>query len=163
VSQTPDTCREKCRKLRHSRVASLPLRTERLVFSQLPGSRSEPGFGSGGAPCLGVEATRYWNMVYSRRGELTSASAPSAVQSSPMLPAQSFRLDLLVRELLRRPRGSSSRPARAERTPGAALALLSPAFPPRPELLHETMPPPARQSSRYGSSAHGSREAENRQ
>jgi hypothetical protein len=108
-----DTCREKCQKLRHPSIASSPLKAECPVFSQLPWSQEERGFGSGGAPCLGVEATIYLKIVYFRRAEALSASAPSAVQSLPTLPAQPFRPDPPDPELLRQPSRSSSSPARA--------------------------------------------------
>jgi hypothetical protein len=54
------------------RIGSSPLKAECPVFSQLPWSQKERGFGSGGAPCLGLEATRYLKIVYSRRGEVLS-------------------------------------------------------------------------------------------
>jgi hypothetical protein len=99
-------------------------------------------------------------MVYFHQGEVMSASTPFAEQSLPTLPAQPFRLDLPVRELLREPSSSFSSPTRAGCAPGTAFALLSPAFPPHPKLLHESMPPPTRRSAENRCSAYGSNEKE---
>ena len=159
MSQTLDTCRQKCQKLRHPRIASSPLKAERPVFSQLARSRSERGFGSGGAPWLGVEATRYLKMVYFHRGDVMSTSTPLAVQSLPLCGrSRSGWMCLSVIFCKSSPvLPHRARAGCAARTcPCSALAGL----PLHPELLHESMPPPTSRSSKKGSSAHGSNQEE---
>jgi hypothetical protein len=60
VSQTLDTCRAKCRMLRHS--APRPGLTKRRapVFNRLPGSQSERSFGSDSALSPHVD----WNQIF---------------------------------------------------------------------------------------------------
>jgi hypothetical protein len=60
--------------------------------------------------------------------------APSG-PSLPTLPAQRFRLDVPLHELLQK--DPSPTPARAEHEPRTSLALPSPVFPQHPALLHE--------------------------
>jgi len=88
-----------------------------------------------------------------------STSTPPPLQSLPTVPAQPFRLDVPLHNLLQQP-PSSSLPARVEHDP---LALPSPAFPLHHELLHESMPGPASRSSKNGSSAHENNEEEKNQ
>src|SRR5271170_100594 len=64
VSQTLDTCRQKCQKLRHPphRIIASQGRAPCLQSVAMVSVRAR--FGSGGAPYLGVEADRYLKMVY---------------------------------------------------------------------------------------------------
>jgi hypothetical protein len=64
-----------------------------------------------------------------------STSTPPSGPSLPTLPAQRFRLDVPLHQLLQK--DPSSTPARAEHEPRTWLALPSPVFPQHPALLHE--------------------------
>jgi pyruvate-formate lyase-activating enzyme len=75
-------------------------------------------------------------MHYDCRGESMSTSTPQPVQTLPTLPAQPFRLDVPLHDLLQRP-AEAPAPARVEHESRASLALPSPVFPQHPALLHE--------------------------
>ncbi len=69
-----------------------------------------------------------------------SSSTQQPLQILPTLPAQPFRLDVPLHDLLqKRPDHPTDHPtlARAEREPQNSLALPSPVFPQHPALLHE--------------------------
>jgi hypothetical protein len=66
---------------------------------------------------------------------LSSSSQPP-VQTLPTLPAQPFRLDVPLHDVLRQAPDSPT-PAGAEHELRKALALPSPVFPEHPALLHE--------------------------
>jgi len=61
-----------------------------------------------------------------------SASTPPPVRSLPILPTQSFRLEVPLRELLQNsPESPPPPPAEEERDPRIPLALPSPVLPQR--------------------------------
>ena len=60
-----------------------------------------------------------------------STSTPHPVQTLPTLPAQPFRLDVPLHDLLQKPSDHSSL-ARAEHEPQTSLSLPSPVFPQHP-------------------------------
>ena len=65
-----------------------------------------------------------------------SISTPPEIQSLPTLPAQPYRLDVPLHDLLKKP-PASPKPAGAEKEFRISLPLPSPVFPQHPELLHE--------------------------
>jgi hypothetical protein len=79
-------------------------------------------------------------MHYLRRGGIMSSSTPQPLQILPTLPAQPFRLDVPLHDLLqKRLDYPTDHPSlvRAEREPQNSLTLPSPVFPQYPELFHE--------------------------
>jgi len=65
-----------------------------------------------------------------------SSSTQQPVQALPTLPAQPFRLDVPLHDLLQKPPDHPTL-ARAERETQPPLTLPSPAFPQHPALMHE--------------------------
>jgi len=66
-----------------------------------------------------------------------STSTPQPVQTLPTLPAQPFRLNVPLHDLLQRPAEPPHNPARVEHESRTSLALPSPVFPQHPALLHK--------------------------
>jgi hypothetical protein len=78
-----------------------------------------------------------------------SSSTSQPLQSLPTLPAQPFRLDVPLHNLLQRPAESPS-PARVEHGSRTSLALPSPVFPQPPALLHDKLDQLGRRGARFG-------------
>jgi hypothetical protein len=93
VSQTLDTCREKCRKLRHSRIASWVQKAERTCLQSVAVFSVAARFWQG--PCTLCRRPRRADLLrrlYVQQGEAMSTSTPTPVRSLPTVPAQRFRL-----------------------------------------------------------------------
>jgi hypothetical protein len=71
-----------------------------------------------------------------QQGGSMSSSTQQPVQTLPTLPAQPFRLDVPLHDLLQKPPDHPTL-ARAGREPQPSLTLPSPVFPQHPALIHE--------------------------
>jgi hypothetical protein len=108
VSQTLDTCRQKCQKLRHPRPRIIASQGRAPCLQSVAMLSVRARFGSGGAPYLAVEADRYLKMVYFLTCESGVHPSPrsrpcSALAGLPPASRAVARIDAGV------PRGNRSR------------------------------------------------------